>query len=574
MFLRSIKKTLLTTMIWQSYKSFVPGSGFRSYSSKVNFGSPLITVKELDLDYSDKIIFHNLNFDLFPRNKVTIVGENGIGKSTFLRILHQESQKSFSKDLVDWSGSVKVLGTVGYLPQAFNKFDDDFAIEHIVKWSGDDTLGEFINNNPIKPSNFKNWFEEFNALGGYGLCKTLSELKLEEEILCRQMHTLSGGQKTKVHLAALAFQEPEILLLDEPTNHLDMAGLKWLSNYIKRFNGGVVMVTHDRALISETSDRISELSPISHNFVHFTGGYKKYLEAQKLLAEKAKAKAERYKKEKKALEEELHNALAVKETKIYKPPKDNDKIGFNAKGQRKQKQEGNKIINLKSKIDEIDKELQTLPQTRKELDIQITYKDSGFFQISVTNFSCEIDGKLLFNPVSFSASPGQKIIITGPNGVGKTSLLRSIEHPENFTSINLSGKVKVGYLNQEQEDIDTTITAVQYIKETSGDKLNQGQVLELLYRFGISSHNDLYRPIENLSTGTIRKLQLAGIIASGANLLLLDEPTNHIDIMSMEAIEEQLHDFPGIVIATSHDRYFMDALGNASILNLEEYYEV
>lgn len=567
MFLSLVRQTLPKTKTHNL--SSVP----RYFSTKVKSGSNLIAVQDLYLEYGDKTIFHDLSFHLSYRNKVTIVGENGIGKSTFLKILYQESQKKTSKDFVDWSGLIKVQGTVGYLPQAFNKFDDDFVIEHIVNWSRDPELQDFLGNNPINPSNFKEWFEEFNELGGYNLYKTLSELKIGEQILCRPMHALSGGQKTRVHLAALAFQEPEILLLDEPTNHLDMSGLNWLSNYIKRFNGAVVMVTHDRALISETSDRISELSPISHNFVHFTGGYKKYLEAQRLLAEKAKAKAERYKKEKRVLEEELHNALEVKETKTYKPPKDNDKIGFKAKGQRKQKQEGNKIINLKSKIDEIDKELQTLPQTRKELDIQITYKDSGFFQLSVTNFSCEINGKFLFNPVSFSATPGQKIIITGPNGVGKTSLLKSIEHP-NSTSINLSGKVKVGYLNQEQEDIDTTITAVQYIKEASGDKLNQGQVLELLYRFGISSYNDLYRPIENLSTGTIRKLQLAGIIASGANLLLLDEPTNHIDIMSMEAIEEQLHDFPGIVIATSHDRYFMDALGNASILNLEEYYEV
>jgi len=568
MFLSLVRQTLPKT------KTHNLSSVSRYFSTKVKSGSNLIAVQDLYLEYGDKTIFHDLSFHLSYRNKVTIVGENGIGKSTFLKILYQESQKKTSKDFVDWSGLIKVQGTVGYLPQAFNKFDDDFVIEHIVNWSGDPELQDFLGNNPINPSNFKEWFKEFNELGGYNLYKTLSELKIGEQILCRPMHSLSGGQKTRVHLAALALQEPEILLLDEPTNHLDMSGLNWLSNYIKRFNGAVVMVTHDRALISETSDRISELSPISHNFVHFTGGYKKYLEAQRLLAEKAKAKAERYKKEKRFLEEELHQALEVKETKTYKPPKDNDKIGFKAKGQRKQKQEGNKIINLKSKIDEIDKELQTLPQTRKELDIQITYKDSGFFQISVTNFSCEIDGKILFNPVSFSAKPGQKIIITGPNGVGKTSLLRSIEQLENSTSINLSGKIKVGYLDQEQEDIDTTITAVEYIKEASGNKLNQGQVLELLYRFGISSHNDLYRPIENLSTGTIRKLQLAGIIASGANLLLLDEPTNHIDIMSMETIEEQLHDFPGIVIATSHDRYFMDALGNASILNLEEYYEV
>lgn len=546
----------------------------RYSTTKVESVVPLIEVQDLYLEYGDKVIFDNLSFYLYPKNKITIVGENGIGKSTFLRILYQESQKKPSEDFVDWSGLVKVKCTVGYLPQAFNKFNNDLVIEHIVNWSKFPKLQDFLGKNPAKLSNFENWRKEFNELGGYNLWELLSELEIGEQILCRPMHALSGGQKTKVHLVALAFQEPEILLLDEPTNHLDMAGLNWLSNYIKSFRGAIVMVTHDRDLISDTSYGISELSPVAHNFVHFTGGYKKYLEVQKLLIEQAKAKAENYKKQRKLLEKELHNGLKVMETKSYKPPKDNDKIGFKAKGQRKQKHDSNKITNLKLKIDEIDEQLKSLPQIRKELDIQITCKDLSSLWISVTNFSCKIDGKELFKPVSFSAEPGQKIIITGPNGIGKTSLLRSIEHPGNSTSINLSKKIKVGYLDQEQEGIDTTITAVEYIKEASGYKLNQGQVIGLLYRFGISADNDLYRPIENLSTGTIRKLQLAGIIASGANLLLLDEPTNHIDIMSMEAIEEQLHDFPGIVIATSHDRYFMDALGNASILNLEEYYEV
>lgn len=552
------------------FKGYMCMPLLRTYAAKAKAGPPLISVRDLDLEYSDKTIFHGLGFELFPRSKVTIVGNNGIGKSTFLKLLHQESLEDLDKEIQDWSGAIKVDGTVGYLPQAFNRFDNDLVIEHIVNWSGALELQNFLTNNPLEQNNFNPWLEEFNYLGGHNLWKPLSQLSFGSDIFCRPMSSLSGGQKTKIHLATLAFQNPDIMLLDEPTNHLDIMGMKWLSNYIRKYSGAVVMVTHDRALISETSDRISELSPTSHNFVHFKGGYKKYLEAQSLIAEKVLARAARCKKEKKSLEDELNQALQVREAKTYNS-KDNDKIGFKSKGQRKQKQQGNKVVNLKSKIEDIEEELQSLPQTREKLGIQITYEDNGFFQIAATNLTCTIDGRVLFNPTSFSAEPGKKLIITGPNGVGKTSMLRKIEMLGDMIAI--TGPVRVGYLDQEQEGIDIDVSATEYVKIVSDHRLNETQATNLLYSFGISSYNDLNKPIENLSIGTVRKVQIAGIIASGANVLLLDEPTNHIDLLSMEAIEGQLREFPGVVIATSHDRYFMEALGGASIIELEEYYE-
>ena len=247
---------------------------------------PGLYVDGLSVSFKNKVLFEDIHFVLTPGDKVTLVGENGIGKSTFLKIL--------KGDPFEGEGRIQRSGTLGYLPQSFETFPNQRALDHVILQSRDEALIQALQDKVFADSG---WEVPFQTLGGHELFRTLAHLALTPDILMKSFGELSGGEKTKLHLCALQHFNPDLLLLDEPTNHLDRKGISWLGRFLRGFEGGLLIVTHDRSLIHESGVRISELSPVTHQLIHFHGGYRGYLEAQERLWERAKQERETQEKE-------------------------------------------------------------------------------------------------------------------------------------------------------------------------------------------------------------------------------------------------------------------------------------
>jgi ATP-binding cassette subfamily F protein 3 len=296
------------------------------------------------------------------------------------------------------------------------------------------------------------------------------------------------------------------------------------------------MITHDRILINNTKSKIFELCPFSHKLISFRGGYKFYLEQQKQNRERAQTLLEKQEKEIKLLR------------------KKQDTLGFAAS------------LQVKKKIERLQKDMIEVFQFRKTPQIDFNEK----FKSNVSLFVTKLAKSHLFAGINFTLGSKERLVITGKNGAGKTTLLEIIYglQKSNNGLISISKNAVIGFLDQEQKHLDLEKTPIQIIESHNNKFLTRSSIIGYLKRFGLYYEHDFFSPLKDLSIGCRRKTQLAKIIAEGANILLLDEPTNHLDLVSLEQIEDQLLSFHGIVIAVSHDRYFIKKIAT-KILRLE-----
>jgi len=530
------------------------------HSTKTNSGKQrdmMIDVEDVDLSFGNKIIFDELNFDVRRGEKITLVGDNGVGKSTFLKML--------SGERYDATGKIDVNGTVGYLPQHFESFDSNGPIQHIIKYSEKEEWQGLLDSCDVTDSD---WYSEFTSRDGHSVFKLLDQLGVDPLTFKRPFSQLSGGEKSKVHLAALSYLNPDILLLDEPTNHLDFKGLKWLEGFLRYDQDTLVMASHDRALINATTTRISELSSNTHKFIDFSGGYQNYLSEQKKLAARAQQLRQRQDKEINSMRGNLGKIVQQNSGKrARKDAKDRNKIGFNARGGRNQKSKGHRVKQLKGKIEDLNHNLVEIPWKRKEMGIQL-YDGENLAPLGlyIQNLGKSFGDKELFSDLNVHLSNKDRLVVTGGNGSGKTTFLKILDGSldPDVGSISSQG-IKFGFLDQEQETLDLSLSPFELLFDHLEGNKSKENVIKALSQFGVDIKHDLHTPLSNLSIGSRRKTQLAKIVFEGANVLLLDEPTNHIDFPSIEMIEEELKQFPGIVISVSHDRYHIKKIATKQI---------
>ncbi len=521
----------------------------------------MLTAHNLSKAYGLSPILENITFSINAGERVGLIGPNGSGKSTLMRLLTGQERPD--------RGSIMLNPPtlrIGYLAQGFLPDEDQTLGDLLHQTVGDPDeleaeLGELALALAAHPEQeavhlaYDAVLEKL-ARADYGriqpLLATFQLDHLDPNLLVR---SLSGGQKTRLALVLILLDEPQLLLLDEPTNHLDIGMLEWLEAWLRGFNGGVLIVSHDRAFLDQTVTRILDLNPHTHTIRDYPGSYTDYLRQYLSEQEKHLAtwKDQQYeiRRMKQDIQRTFEQARGVERSTTPRQPNVRrlaKKVANKAKSREK------KLDRFLESDERLDKPLRSW-QMKLDLDeVPHLGKDVLFLEELAVGYPGHAP---LLTGINQQAQAGERIILTGINGSGKTTLLRTItgQLTPMAGRVRLGQSVQLGYMSQEQELLDPDETPLSTIQAVA--PLNETDARAFLHYF-LFTGDDSLRPNAQLSYGERTRLELARLVASGCNFLLLDEPTNHLDIPSRTMFEEALSQFEGTILAVVHDRYFIE----------------
>ena len=515
----------------------------------------LLNVSHIFKSFGEDGIIKDATFTVDEGSKVAIVGNNGTGKSTLLKII--------VGDLPADSGEVtlKKDATMGYLAQ-YQEDSFGSSILDTVLSAREDLLSmeKRLSDMEMEMSNLdskdaatfmENYHKlqhQFDLLGGYTFRSEavgiLKGLGFEGDDLNKSMNELSGGQKTRVSLGRLLASSPDLLLLDEPINHLDLNSIVWLEGYLSSYKGAVVIVAHDRYFLDKIVDHVVDLS-YGRTSV-YTGNYTAFSE-QKALYQLTYERS--YEKQQKEIE---HQKAVIEKLQ-----------SFNREKSIKRAESRKKMLD---KIDIMDAPDKDIPRMRLTLEVE---KESGKDVLDFSHVTKSYDDKNIFTDLSFEVHKGDRIAILGDNGTGKTTILKCINGLTDFESgeIRFGANVTVGYYDQEQQGLTESNTIFSELHDAY-PYLTETQVRNTLAAF-MFTEDDVFKRISELSGGERGRVSLAKLMLSKSNLLILDEPTNHLDMDSKEMLEEALNEYDGTLLYVSHDRYFVNRTANM-ILELSD----
>lgn len=511
----------------------------------------MIGVRELEITIGARTLMSGVNFRVEKGDKVGLVGRNGAGKTTLTKILAGDGQPT--------NGFVDRIGEIGYLPQDPRSGDpNELARTRILnaRGLGDiqarmtqasldmGSVDEAVYENAMKK--YANAEEAFAAAGGYAAeaeaASIASNLGIKEHILDQPLHTLSGGQRRRIELARILFSSAETMLLDEPTNHLDADSVVWLREFLKSYQGGLIIISHDVDLVEETVNRVFYLDANRQVIDIYNMGWKQYLLQRE--QDQERRKRERAIAEKKAA------VLTLQAAK------------FGAKA--------SKAAAAKQMIARAEKMISGLDDVREEDKVaKIKFPDPapcGKTPLMATNLSKSYGSLEIFTAVDLAIDKGSKVVVIGLNGAGKTTLLRmlaGIDKPDTG-QIEPGYGLKIGYFAQEHETLDFNKTVLQNM-QANAPQLNDVDARKVLGSF-LFSGDDVGKPASVLSGGERTRLALASLVVSQANVLLLDEPTNNLDPASRAEILRALDSFTGAVVLVSHDVGAVEALNPERVL--------
>lgn len=509
-----------------------------------------IVIENLSKSYGMKTLFKDTNFTINENDKVGIIGINGTGKSTLLRLVaghespdagevsvHKNTTIEFLTQQQDFKGNLTVIEQV--LQGDSEVFKVLRAYESALE------LSEKEPENTAHMDTVLKYSEEMTRLNAWELESQVKTIltKLSIHDFAQPVAELSGGQKKRLALAASLITPCELLIMDEPTNHMDNETIDWLEDYLAARKGALLMITHDRYFLDRVTNKILE---IDHGNVYtYEGNYTAFLQK----------KAERV---------ELAKTLEQKRQNLYKR-----ELAWIQRGARarstKQKAHIRRFEEVKNS---------TFVRNDQEVAIDVGFTRLGKKTIELNHISKAYDENVLFKDFSYTVLKDDRIGIIGDNGVGKTTLLNSIVGQVPLTSgdVEIGDTVKIGYFSQESEDMPENMKAIDFIKETAeyiraenGHQLSASSMME---RFLFDDELQ-YAPIHSMSGGEKRRLYLLRTLMTSPNVLILDEPTNDLDIDTLKILEAYIDDFKGIVITVSHDRYFLDRICN-KMLSFEQ----
>ena len=522
----------------------------------------MLTAHHIYKTYGIQPILEDISFSISNTERVGLIGPNGCGKTTLMRILAGYEQPD-SGTVVSTRPNLRV----GYLAQGM-EFDPEQTIQSSLGLhAGSETaleteiaaLASSLASSPGDSrvqDKYDSILTQISSL--QSLPSLLSPLGLDNTPLDTPVKHLSGGQKTRLMLARVLLEEPHLLLLDEPTNHLDIEMLEWLEDWLTRFNGAALIVSHDRAFLDNTVSSILELDPNTHGIRSFPGNYADYLEHKLVEREK---QAQAYQDQQDELAQLRSAAMHIRGlTKMKKGGKadSGDKFAKGFFGNRATKNVAGRAKHIEARIEKILTE-ERIEKPRQNWQIKLDFGAPAHQSKDVLiteNLSVGYDQPLLTN-LNLSIRAGQRIALTGPNGTGKTTLVRTIAGKLTplAGSLKLGVTVKLGYMAQEQELLNPNLNSLQTIRNVA--PFNETEARNFLHYF-LFKGDDALRVTRELSFGERARLQLGLLVAQGCTFLLLDEPINHLDIPSRARFEEALANFKGTILAVVHDRYFIE----------------
>ena len=514
----------------------------------------VLTCNGISLAYGTDVILDNITFSINAGTKLGIIGVNGAGKSTLLRIITEKITPDSGS--VSIASGLKLASLEQYTDSSFNgqtvadvvysRFPSLVEMERQLNeleallQSGDEkTVGQYT---ALR--------DRFEMLGGYEYkSKAISMVKklgFSDSDLSTDAEKLSGGQKTRLSLAALLLSSPDIILLDEPTNHLDITSTMWLEEQIKNSPATFIIISHDRYFLDRTTTETLEIEN-THGTI-YKGAYTEFKEKKKKLLEDAAKHYDLQQKEIARLEAFIAN-------------------------QRKWNRERN-IIAAESRMKAIArmKKLDKPENTPSSINISInTSGKSGYDVLSVRGLSKAFGPKKLFKDLSFELKKNDKLFVIGGNGTGKSTLLKVINGvltPDSGVA-ELQYNQQAGYYDQEQMLLDERLDVITELWDAYPD-MNQTELRKALAQYGFRG-DDVFKRVSDLSGGEKARLAIAKLVLSGTSLLILDEPTNYLDIQSKEVLENALKEYSGTLLCVSHDRYFISSLATR-LLDIDPAY--
>ena len=523
----------------------------------------ILQANKIERSFAGEVLFDNINLQVDERDRIALVGKNGAGKSTLLKILVGEEEPT--------SGEInkKKDISLSYLAQD-SRFESENTIYDEMLHVFDDLrrtekqlrqmeleMGEKSGEDLNKlMSDYDRLSENFRQAGGFtyeaDIRAILNGFKFDESMWQMKIAELSGGQNTRLALAKMLLEKPNLLVLDEPTNHLDIETIAWLENYLVNYSGALIIVSHDRYFLDKVATITLDLT--KHSLDRYVGNYSRFVE---LREQKIATEAKNYEKQQKeiaALEDFVNrNLVRASTTK-------------RAQSRRKQLE----------KMERLDK-----PEAGKK-SANMTFqseKTSGNVVLTVENVAIGYDGEVLSEPINLDLRKMNAVAIVGPNGIGKSTFIKSIVDQIPFIKgeKRFGANVEVGYYDQTQ----SKLTASNTVLDELWNDFKLTPEVEIRNRLGafLFSGDDVKKSVGMLSGGEKARLLLAKLSMENNNFLILDEPTNHLDIDSKEVLENALIDFDGTLLFVSHDRYFINRVAthvlelseNGSILYLGDY---
>ncbi|MDF2790947.1 MAG: multidrug transporter ATP-binding protein [Neobacillus sp.] len=501
----------------------------------------MLTVENVTKTYGEKQLFNNISITIGEKERVGLIGINGTGKSSLLKIIAGLDQPDDGKIITGKDYSIAFLDQQPDLDSAKTVLEQVFhgeaPILRLMREYEKTLL--LLNSSPNDTKVQEDLFQlqkQMDALNAWDASTNAKSIlmKLGIEDFTKKIGELSGGQKKRVALAQVLISEPDLLILDEPTNHLDFDSVKWLEEYLSRYSGSILLVTHDRYFLDRVANRMFELD--GGNLYSYKGNYAAFLEA-------------------KAIREENEAATFEKRQNLFRRELEWMRRGAKA---RTTKQKA-RI----QRFDELEDKLSGGKPTGEKVDISLNGSRLGKQVFELKDASMRYGSKTILNHFNLLVKPGDRLGIIGRNGAGKSTLLNILAKklPLDEGEFIMGQTVKIAYYTQENEDMDENKRMIEYIKETAevvetsdGKTLSAALMLER-FLFPPFSHGT---PIRKLSGGEKRRLYLLKLLMTAPNVLLLDEPTNDLDTQTLTVLEDYLEDFPGVVITVSHDRYFLD----------------